>query len=138
MSDLKEQLINLGASKKALRPHIRPVLATLEKSSSPSTWSAYRTEAMAAFAKDILALVQRGFPKVAEALGIEVYGYRMTGTFELTIEVTMVNLRVTINPQEESVWIIAGHSRKEEQITEPATSTLQQTAQAILDSLARL
>lgn len=61
MSDLKEQLIRIGARDKALRPHIRPVLAELEKEADEFFHIDF---AMEDFAKGLATLIRQQLSKL--------------------------------------------------------------------------
>lgn len=138
MSDLKEQLVKLGKQNKSLRPHIRPVLSSLEKSSARGGWDERLLGAKENFVKDTFDVVKRLFPEAAAKLGVEVNGYRMTGTYEMTVDVTMADIWFSVAPKEEGIWAAVGHPRKEEQLTLPESMTPAQVAEELVDALVRI
>lgn len=72
MSDLKKQLIKLGTHRKDLRPHIRPVLARLEKTAGEFFLI---TDAVGELLEGVFVAANRRIP-----VGVKIQDYGVDGT----------------------------------------------------------
>lgn len=141
--DLKEQLVKLGATEKALRPHIRPLLKSLEDDSqtrvaSNRDWNARLLEQKAKFASDVFDRLERSLPSLGKELGLEVLGHSRKGSFELVVDVTMAYLGFSVSPREESIVAAVRTPQQTEHLTLVSGSTPDQVAQKLLDEAKRL
>jgi hypothetical protein len=74
MSNLKEQLIKLGNQQKELRPHLRPVLAELEKEAGgrDKLGTLYK-QAGDAFIKEVLQYLAKILPNIEDDNGNSIF-----------------------------------------------------------------
>lgn len=113
MSDLKDQLIKLGAENKHLRPHIRPVLASLGKTSSRQGWADRKMAARDKFVRESFAILDKALPKVLDPQGVKVERKEQTGRFERVYHLTLGNLRFTVWPSENDILLTVATMFKE-------------------------
>lgn len=138
MSDLKEQLIKLGAANKSLRPDIRPILSSLEKAASRVSLDERLMSAKASFADDVFAFLKKALPKILKDMGVKSFTFKRTGTFELMVPVTMARLYFSVTSEGDKIQLAVTVSGDQPSpLSMPLSSTPIQVAKSLIDELKR-